>query len=58
MSTAQTLADLQYIIDSKFDDKKTELATKNDLLNLKVVLIEKLNDHSSGPLQHLLQLEQ
>lgn len=41
----KVVADLQYVIDSKFEDKKSELATKQDLNDLGVELVNKLNDH-------------
>lgn len=36
---------LQEIIDNMFENKKSELATKSDLQDLRLDLVNKLNDH-------------
>ncbi|HEX8277520.1 MAG TPA: hypothetical protein VF540_02455 [Segetibacter sp.] len=41
----KVVAGLQQIIDRKFEDKKTELATKSDMQELRFELVNKLNDH-------------
>lgn len=41
--------DLQYVIDKKFEERKSELATKSvlkeEINNLRIELFNKLNDH-------------
>ena len=39
------VSDLQVVIDNKFEEKKSELATKQNFNDLRVDLINKLNDH-------------
>ncbi|MCW3107255.1 MAG: hypothetical protein JWQ09_1761 [Segetibacter sp.] len=45
----RVVADLQYVIDNKFEERKSELATKADIKeeinNLRIELFNKLNDH-------------
>lgn len=50
------VADLQYVIDSKFEDKRSELATKQDLNDLRVELVNKLNDHFKWTIATLLSV--
>jgi hypothetical protein len=48
------VSDLQVVIDNKFEEKKSELATKQDLNDLRVDLINKLNDHFKWTIATLL----
>ncbi|MEJ7679782.1 MAG: hypothetical protein WKG06_18390 [Segetibacter sp.] len=50
------VADLQYVIYSKFEDKKSELATKQDLNDLRIELVNKLNDHFKWTIATLLSV--
>lgn len=52
----KVVADLQYVIDSKFEDKRSELATKQDLNDLRVELVNKLNDHFKWTIATLLSV--
>jgi len=52
----RVVEDLQQVIDNKFEEKKTELATKTDLRGLRVELINKLNDHFKWTIATLLSV--
>lgn len=59
----RVVEDIQKIIDNRFEEKKTELATKHDLNDLKlelndlrVELINKLNDHFKWTIATLLSV--
>jgi len=41
----EIVSELPVIIDNKFEERKSELATKQDLNDLRVDVINKLNDH-------------
>ncbi|MCW3110013.1 MAG: hypothetical protein JWQ09_4519 [Segetibacter sp.] len=48
----RVVEDLQFVIDKKFEEKKSELSTKQDIIELKlelkdlrIELFNKLNDH-------------
>lgn len=52
----KVVADLQYVIDSKFEDKKSELATKQDLNELRIELVNKRNEHFKWTIATLLSV--
>lgn len=59
----RVVEDLQQVIDHKFEERKTELATKHDLKDLRlelndlrVELINKLNDHFKWIIATLLSV--
>lgn len=55
-AATRVVEDLQHVIDNKFEEKKTELATKYDLNDLRVELINKLNDHFKWTIATLLSV--
>jgi len=60
----RVVEDLQQVIDNKFEERKTELPTKHDLKDLRlelndlrVELINKLNDHFKWTIATLLSVD-